>query len=106
MTQTKDDKLIKRIIELTDNPYMSKTDELIDDFVKNYDEGEWCRGHFKTMIAVLVFEAKYPNLKCKLCGKPVDNGEKDIIEEPKAYHQKCCNKHNDKVLKDSQRGIY
>ncbi len=54
----KEDKLINKIIELTDNPYMSKTDELIDDFVVEYDKGEWCRGHFKSMIAVLVFETK------------------------------------------------
>ena len=101
MKETKDDKLRKKIIELTDNPYMSKTDELIDNFVENYDKAEWCRGHFKTQIAILVFEAKYPNLKCELCGEPVKGGKKDIIEEPKAYHQKCCNKHNDRIARES-----
>ena len=45
--------------------------------------------------------------KCDLCGEKIEECTKDIIVVPAQYfHQKCCNKHNDKVLKDSKRGLY
>ena len=52
----KDQKLVKQIIEC--KKYDDDTDELIDDFISEYDSTNWCRGWYKTMIWEIVEQSR------------------------------------------------